>query len=168
MSTKPSHPSPRPSASVNNKRRRLTTALTKEGLIKERAEKRRRTREQKKREGTLNADGTWIRGRWASTTTRRQDNSLGPAFDGSQGVDSEDILGIPEIGFSTFQLFPDQNSYAANDPNLSPFNNTLQGGTEWIQKQAQTAQMYGSEEERRRNEEIVDLSHFIGLESRVL
>ncbi|KIM87070.1 glycoside hydrolase family 5 protein [Piloderma croceum F 1598] len=143
MSTKPSHPAPRPSSSVNNRRRKLPTAITKKGLITERAEKRRRTREQKKREGTLNADGIRIRGRWASTTTRRQDNSLGPAFDGSHGVDSEDILGIPEIGFSTFQLFPDQNLYAADDPNLSPFNNTLQGGTEWIQKQAQTAQLSG-------------------------
>jgi mannan endo-1,4-beta-mannosidase len=143
-STKPSHPTPRPSASTNNRRRKLPTALTKKALIKERAEKRRRTREQKKREGTLNADGIRIRGRWASTTTRRQDNGLGSAFDGSQGVDSEDILRIPNIDFSTFQLFPDQNSYAADDPNLSPFNNTLQGGTEWIQKQAQTAQLYGS------------------------
>jgi mannan endo-1,4-beta-mannosidase len=109
----------------------------------ERAEKRRRTRELKKREGTLEANGIRIRGRWASTTTRRQENGIGSAFDGSQGVDSEDILGIPQIGFSSFQLFPDQNKYAQDDPNMSSFDNTVHTGLDWIQKQAQTAQQYG-------------------------
>jgi len=84
-----------------------------------------------------------IRARWVSTPTRRQDSGLGPAFDGSQGVDSQDILGIPQIGFSTFQLFPDQNEYAPDDPNLPAFNNSIESGLEWILKQAQSAQLYG-------------------------
>ena len=118
--------------------------ITKQNLIKERAETRKRTRELAKRSGSLEQTGIKIRGRWASTPTRRQDNDLGSAYDGSYGVDSEDILGIPQIGFSTFQLFPDQDTYASDDPNLPPFNNTVQIGLDWIQKQAQTAQTYVS------------------------
>jgi len=58
---------------------------------------------------------------------------LGPAFDGSQGVDSQDIINIPDLDFGTFQLFPDQNSYGMDDPNLPPFNNTVNQGLAWIQ-----------------------------------
>ncbi|KAF8894610.1 glycoside hydrolase superfamily [Infundibulicybe gibba] len=91
--------------------------------------------------------GVRVRGRWVSTPTRRQDLEddigIGSAFDGSHGVDSEDILSIPEIGYGTFQLFPDQNSYGLDSPLLSPFNNTLQEGLDWITRQAQTAQAFG-------------------------
>lgn len=72
-------------------------------------------------------------------TRRQNDQDLGPAFDGSQGVDSEDIFNIPQIGFGTFQLFPDQNSYGVDDPNLTPFENTVQQGVDWIQQQAASA-----------------------------
>jgi mannan endo-1,4-beta-mannosidase len=88
--------------------------------------------------------GVRIRARWVSTPTRRQDVGLGPAFDGSQGVDSQDILGIPQIGFSTFQLFPDQNEYEPDDPNLSASNNSIAAGLEWISQQAKSAQLYGT------------------------
>jgi len=91
----------------------------------------------------LEETGVRIRGRWAATPTRRQDTGLGFAFDGSQGVDSEDILGIPQIGFSSFQLFPDQIIYTSEDPNLDAFNNTIQAGIEWITKQAQAGAKYG-------------------------
>jgi mannan endo-1,4-beta-mannosidase len=74
-----------------------------------------------------------------SIATKRQDNTVGAAFDGSQGVDSEDILNIPEIGFGSAQLFPDQNVY---DPaQLQPsFENTVQTGIDWITRQAETGQ----------------------------
>jgi mannan endo-1,4-beta-mannosidase len=121
----------------------VSPALTKKQLIRERAEKRKLSRAQKKREGGLEQVGVQIRGRWVSTPTRRQNSNIGPAFDGSQGVDSQDISNIPQIGFSTFNLFPDQNQYAPDDPNLSPFNNTVESGIDWIQKQAQSAQLYG-------------------------
>ncbi|EEB96143.1 hypothetical protein MPER_04771, partial [Moniliophthora perniciosa FA553] len=42
--------------------------------------------------------------------SRQADVGVGSAFDGTHGVDSEDILSIPNIGFGSFQLFPDQNS----------------------------------------------------------
>jgi mannan endo-1,4-beta-mannosidase len=81
-------------------------------------------------------------GRWPSNPIQREYNSLGSAFDGSEGVDSEDILGIPQIDFSTFQFFPDQTQYKPDNPNFSPFDNKVQIGMEWIKKQAQTAQQY--------------------------
>jgi len=90
------------------------------------------------------AEGVRVRGRWVSTPTRRQDDvGVGSAFDGSQGVDSEDILNIPQIGFGSFQLFPDQNQYAPDDPNLPAFNNTLQAGLNWIQRHGEAGQMFG-------------------------
>ena len=76
-----------------------------------------------------------------TATKRQEDQSTGPAFDGSQGIDSEDILNIPQIGYGTFQLFPDQNNYGPNNPNLPPFNNTVNTGLSWIQMHAQAGQM---------------------------
>jgi mannan endo-1,4-beta-mannosidase len=74
---------------------------------------------------------------------KRGGGGVGSSFDGSQGVDSEDILGIPEIGFATFQLFPDQNSYStiasAHIPPSSDFDGTVQQGVAWIQAQADSA-----------------------------
>jgi mannan endo-1,4-beta-mannosidase len=81
-----------------------------------------------------------------STETKRQnadDQCVGSAFDGSQGVDSEDIINIPQIGFGTFQLFPDQNSYGVPDPNLPAFNNTVNLGLSWITRQAGIGQLFG-------------------------
>jgi mannan endo-1,4-beta-mannosidase len=67
---------------------------------------------------------------------------LGSAFDGSSGVDTEDIINIPQIGYGSFQLFPDQNNYGPDDPNLPPFNNTVQTGLSWIQSHAELAQLF--------------------------
>lgn len=67
---------------------------------------------------------------------------LGPGLDGSHGVDSEDILNIPEIGFGSFQLFPDQNTYATpDDASLPAFNNTILVGLDWIKRHADTARV---------------------------
>ncbi len=74
---------------------------------------------------------------------RQQSTSVGPAFDGSTGVDSEDVLSIPQIGFGSFQLFPDQYSYALSEPSgpLSA-NESLQVGLNFIQLQAEAAARY--------------------------
>jgi mannan endo-1,4-beta-mannosidase len=74
--------------------------------------------------------------------TKRQSEGgvVGSAFDGTTGVDSEDILNIPEIDFGTFQLFPDQNIYGPNNEKLSPFNNTLQTGLAWIKSHVALSQ----------------------------
>ena len=75
------------------------------------------------------------------TETKRQfDTGVGSSFDGSSGVDTEDIINIPEIGYGSFQLFPDQNNYGPADPNLPAFNNTVQIGLSWIRDHATLAQ----------------------------
>jgi hypothetical protein len=64
------------------------------------------------------------------------------AFDGSHGVDNEDILSIPDIDFSTFQIFPGQATYGPDHPDLSPVDNTAQVGVDWIQTQAAIGAAY--------------------------
>jgi mannan endo-1,4-beta-mannosidase len=135
------HPPTSQSTQGDQPRDRLSTARIKGHVIQKRAETHKRNREQKNHDTTLDENGTPIRGRSALAHIRRQDHS---AFDGSHGVDTEDILAIPQIDFSTFQMFPDQFQYVPNDPNIPSFNNTVQGGLEWIMKQAQTARRYGT------------------------
>ncbi|KAG2020297.1 CEL4b mannanase [Coprinopsis cinerea AmutBmut pab1-1] len=122
------------------RRRGRTGFLTKSRIIQDRLAARKRNMKRNKTKG-----GVKIRGRWTSSVTRRQEDlqTLGPAFDGSSGVDSEDILNIPEISFSSFQLFPDQNEYGQPDPDLSDFENTMQRGVEWIQYHAESALAFG-------------------------
>jgi mannan endo-1,4-beta-mannosidase len=94
-------------------------------------------------------DGIKIRGRWtaAPEAKRQSSGGVGSAFDGSFGVDSQDILAIPEIGFGSFQLFPDQNSYSTISTQFTPpsadFDTTVQQGTAWIQAQAASALAVG-------------------------
>ncbi|KAG6814339.1 hypothetical protein H0H92_010924 [Tricholoma furcatifolium] len=132
-------PAPQPSPAPGSHRRSLPEPQSKAKLLKERKAAWKKERERQKRAG-VQADGVQIRGRWTATQTKRQSDlsSASSAFDGSQGVDSEDILNIPDIGFGSFQLFPDQFDYNQNapDPSLPAFNQTLQAGLEWIQLQA--------------------------------
>lgn len=89
-------------------------------------------------------EGKQIRGRWVAAPTKRQaPSSNSPTLDGSFGVDSQDILNIPEIGFSSFQLFPDQDTYQAPDPNVNATQNALEAGLNWIKTQALSAQQVG-------------------------
>jgi mannan endo-1,4-beta-mannosidase len=110
-------------------------------LLEERKAAWKKSAQSKKRSLT----GPSIRGRWVAPQTKRQspfDQGTGPAFDGSSGVDAEDIINIPQIGFGSFQLFPDQNNYGPDDPNLSAFNNTVQTGLTWIQTHEELAQLF--------------------------
>lgn len=60
---------------------------------------------------------------------RQQNANLGASFDGAFGVDSEDILNIPEIGFGSFQLFSDQENYGPLDFTLPPLLTNHHGTT---------------------------------------
>jgi len=133
-------PTPRPSARAAAGRRTVAKPFTEARLLQERNERWKQNRALLPKS---EEEGIRVRGRWVATPTRRQSDSnsqgLGSAFDGSQGVDSQDILAIPSVGFGSFQLFPDQNSYGPNDPSLSAFNNTLQNGINWITTQGMLA-----------------------------
>ncbi|KDQ52968.1 glycoside hydrolase family 5 protein [Jaapia argillacea MUCL 33604] len=120
-------------------------AVSKAQIVRERIDELKKTREEKIRSGELPRDGVKVRGRWAATEAQKRgsDSTTGSAFDGSFGVDSEDILNIPEISFGSFQLFPDQDEYGCPDPHLSRFNNSLQLGLSWIQKQGATGKCFG-------------------------
>ncbi|KAJ7632612.1 glycoside hydrolase family 5 protein [Roridomyces roridus] len=136
-------PPPGPSAAPNARRSKVVP-LTKKALLQERKEAWKLSRALKLRSEPRSAQGVQVRGKWTSTLTRRQDDvGVGSAFDGSSGVDSDDILSIPNISFGSFQLFPDQNQYAPDDPSLSAFNNTLQAGLQWIQKHGESSQRTG-------------------------
>ncbi|KAG7090317.1 hypothetical protein E1B28_011914 [Marasmius oreades] len=139
----PPPPPPPQTSPTPESRRSIPVPLTKEKLLQERRERWKRTRATAINVGKLKSGGMNIRGgQWKATPTRRQvDAGMGSAFDGSHGVDSQDILAIPEIGFSSFQLFPDQNSYGVDDPNLSPFDNAVQNGVDWINTHARAAQI---------------------------
>ncbi|KIL69743.1 glycoside hydrolase family 5 protein [Amanita muscaria Koide BX008] len=135
---------PQPSASPIA-RRRFTKPLTKKALLQERKEilKKRRAAAIAKR---TPADGIRVRGRWVATPTRRQaeESGIGSAFNGVTGVDSEDILSIPQIGFGSYQLFPDQFNYGLVEPNgPHTFNESLAVGLDWISRQAQASARTG-------------------------
>ncbi|OJA10277.1 hypothetical protein AZE42_08686 [Rhizopogon vesiculosus] len=132
-----STPSPAPG------KKRKVTPLTNAQVVRKRAESKRRSRAAAIRAGTLKEDGVRIRGRWVSTITRRQEISTSSTTDGSAGVDSQDILNIPNIGFGSFQVFPDQDSYGPDDPNLDPVDNKINSSLLWIQQSAQSAAAVG-------------------------
>ncbi|KAF5380977.1 hypothetical protein D9615_003950 [Tricholomella constricta] len=137
-------PPPRPSPAPRVRRRRAPEPLSKAKLLKERKAAWKRERERQKRAGEL-LDGVKIRGRWTASQTKRQaDLGTQSAFDGSHGVDSEDIINIPQIGFGSFQLFPDQFDYSSSslDTSLPPFNQTLQIGLDWIRRHAEAGQLF--------------------------
>jgi len=110
--------------------------------LKERKAAWKKERERQKRSGEL-PGGVKVRGRWVASQTKRQgDLGVGSSFDGTHGVDSEDIINIPQIGFGSFQLFPDQFSYGTPDTSLPAFNQTLQIGLDWIRRHADTGRLF--------------------------
>ncbi|KAJ6596886.1 glycoside hydrolase family 5 protein [Mycena vulgaris] len=121
-------PPPGPSPAANSRRQNIAAPLTNKRILEERKEARKKTRALKLRSGPP-SEGVRVRGKWVATRN-----------DGSTGVDSEDIL---SIGFGSFQLFPDQNQYAPDDPNLPAFNNTLQAGLAWIKAHGESSQVLG-------------------------
>ncbi|KAG5652740.1 hypothetical protein H0H81_003881 [Sphagnurus paluster] len=142
----PPPPPPRPSAAPGARPRSIPEPLTKRKLLKERKAARKREIQQEKRTGVVSKEGVRIRGRWMPSQTKRQvDQGSSPAYDGAYGVDSEDIINIPEIGFGSFQLFPDQFDYSSGtvDSSLPAFNQTLQTGLDWIRRHGEAGQIFG-------------------------
>ncbi|KAG6897564.1 hypothetical protein C0992_000152 [Termitomyces sp. T32_za158] len=104
----------------------------------------KRQRERQMRAG-IQPDVVNIGCRWTVSQTKRQSDLDGvmSAFDGSHWVDSEDIINVPNINFSSFQFFPDQFNYSqfSVDASLPAFNQTLEIFLDWIKLQADLAQL---------------------------
>ncbi|KAF8628360.1 hypothetical protein AX15_003895 [Amanita polypyramis BW_CC] len=131
-------PSPSPSPqSPAGTRRSLPKPLTKKSLLKEKKEILKKMRATELATRTNTGSAIRIRGRWLATPTKRQgDTGVGPAFNGAAGVDSEDIMNIPQVGFGSSQLFPDQNTYGLVRPSGPPsFNESLAIGLDWVNRQ---------------------------------
>jgi len=69
----------------------------------------------------------------------------GPTFDGSFGVDTEDITSVPCVDFGSFQYFPDQVQYYPGL--LSKFHvNVTVHGDQWVKEHSDTAVALGKPE----------------------
>ncbi|KAG8813564.1 hypothetical protein FRB91_009184 [Serendipita sp. 411] len=137
-------PPPAPSAAVRRMRRE-GPLTSKRILAKDPEWKKRNLPPPSPYKRTLS--GLTIRGKWNAPKTssqKRQSNSFGPLFDGSFGVDTEDLLNAPGVDFSSFQLFPDQNTYGPIGTNsVSNFSEIVQQGIDWLVQHASTANSYG-------------------------
>ncbi|EJD44058.1 glycoside hydrolase [Auricularia subglabra TFB-10046 SS5] len=133
-------PRPAPSPSATVQKRGTGVLLSPAKLLSKRTALLKKWREDAKTAPGV-AKRT-IRGRWAAPETRRQlsPSSQGTAFNGAQGVDTEDINAIQNIDFSTFQLFPDQNQYMGVDaPDVDPVTQAIDSGVAWIQANGEAA-----------------------------
>ena len=71
---------------------------------------------------------------------KRQTNTFGSDFDGSHGVDSEDLANAPGVDFASFQYFPDQNTFGPSGQiDLSDVSSIAQNGVDWVNLHAETA-----------------------------
>jgi len=75
---------------------------------------------------------------YASSSTDNQVSFGGPTFDGSFGVDTQDIISVPCIDFGSFQLFPDQVHYFPGG-NRSFATTAIIQGNEWVSLHATTS-----------------------------
>ncbi len=80
---------------------------------------------------------------------KRQTSGDGSAYSGAFGVDSQDILNVPDIDFGTFQMFPDQFNYGTTgpvtevQPPSSNFDSTMNDTVAWIRAQINCAHTWG-------------------------
>ncbi|KDQ18792.1 glycoside hydrolase family 5 protein [Botryobasidium botryosum FD-172 SS1] len=143
----PAAPSPKP----GQKRGPGLLTLSKLRAARTEIEKRayaRSTKEARKR----GSGGAMVRARWSAPATaerawrRQSDSAAGPGYDGSQGVDSEDISGISSIDYSGFQYFPDQNSYGPvgmdSARRWEQTQQLIDSGNLWIQQHLDTANTF--------------------------
>jgi len=82
---------------------------------------------------------------YAKQSTQPKASLPGSAFDGSYGVDTEDILAIPSIDFGSFQLFPDQTKYFPKTSD-SPATEYIGDGGKWVAVHSNTATLLGKPE----------------------
>jgi len=83
----------------------------------------------------------------AELSKRQSDNEVGPGYDGSQGVDSQDISGIDDIDYAGFQYFPDENLYGpvgsdSASRRWEQVETTIDNGIIWIDQHVKTAALF--------------------------
>ncbi|KAF8989119.1 mannanase [Cyathus striatus] len=82
---------------------------------------------------------------FATQSTQPTTSLPGPSFDGTYGVDTEDIMAIPSIDFGSLQLFPDQTEYFPAVSNSSA-TNSIAGGSTWVALHSNSAALIGKPE----------------------
>ena len=69
----------------------------------------------------------------------KPETKTGAVFDGSFGIDTEDLVNIPTIDFSTLQYFPHQQTSGPNgEIDLFDPDNIAQNGIDWVKLHAKT------------------------------
>jgi len=82
---------------------------------------------------------------YAHKKGKRDFSPVGPSFDGSFGVDTEDIISIPTIDFGSFQYFPDQVCYFKDTPANKTIAN-IASGDHWVIRHSDTATHFSKPE----------------------
>jgi len=138
-------PNPTTSATPNQKRRRrgyLTEADVRK-LFAKREKRGLGVRERRDKSGLRRVRVN----RYApkdAIRKRQSNNGIGPDFDGSFGIDTEDLANIPAVDFSSLQFFPDQITFGPDGfIDLSNATNVSQNGIDWINLHSQTANTFG-------------------------
>ena len=68
-----------------------------------------------------------------------KDQPLGPIFDGSFGIDTEDLANAPGIDFTTLQYYPDVTTFGPNgEIDLNDPRDIAQNGVDWVKLHAKT------------------------------
>ncbi|KAG8823513.1 hypothetical protein FRC17_009302, partial [Serendipita sp. 399] len=136
-----------PPAPSQVRRSRVEGPLTGKRLLAKDPEWKKRNLPSPTRSRRSSLNGPRIRGKWKAPEAglkKRQSNDFGPLYDGSFGVDTEDLLNAPGVDFSSFQLFPDQNTYSPlGSDSVSSFSQVVQQGIDWLVQHASTANSYG-------------------------
>jgi len=78
---------------------------------------------------------------YAKPSTKPPSSPGGPTFDGSFGVDTEDILGVPSIDFGSFQLFPDQMQYFLGG-GVDFASTAISQGNKWVAQHSVTSSVF--------------------------
>ncbi|KAJ2912773.1 hypothetical protein MD484_g7642, partial [Candolleomyces efflorescens] len=72
-------------------------------------------------------------------STPKQPALEGPSFDGSYGIDTDDLVSIPSIDFGSLQILPDQVQLFPVLKHVKPATQAIGDGGKWIEIHSQTS-----------------------------
>ncbi|RXW15161.1 hypothetical protein EST38_g10695 [Candolleomyces aberdarensis] len=76
---------------------------------------------------------------FAKTSTPKRPALEGPSFDGSYGIDTEDLVSIPSIDFGSLQIAPEQIQLFPVLKKVKPATQAIGDGGKWIEVHSQTS-----------------------------